>query len=121
MNIGQRTNTWSRLVTRLNQQQLVLAKELPDVRPMLYDARGIPLVRGPVLNALGPGSCQWTFHQHLTADDRQAKAPAAAAAQAPAALQEPGPPAQMKLAVPTVTREIAIPFEFGGAAEKKGP
>ena len=101
---------------------LALAKQLPAVRPTLYDARGTPLLRSPTVNVLPGESYEWFFHQHLPLD-AHAKPPARGAGGGEAnPIQPPppcGPPARMKWALPTVTREIAIPFEFGNAPPAK--
>jgi hypothetical protein len=97
-------------------QPLALASELPAVHPTLYDARGTPLLRRPNLKVLGPARHEWSFQQRLTLLEEPAK-PADGGAQ-PVAVQPPpppppsGPPARIKFALPTVTREIAIPFKF---------
>jgi hypothetical protein len=96
-------------------QPLALAKELPAVRPTLYDARGTPLLRSPDVKVLAGASYEWSFHQRLP---QNARAKAGDGGAEGVAVQPPppppcGPPARMKLALPTVTREIAIPFEFG--------
>ena len=96
------------------QQPLALAKELPAVSATLYDARGTPLLRGPDVRALARASYEWSFHQRLAPD--AATQPRHGAAAAAAALRPPppcGPPARIKLSLPTVTRPIEIPFEFG--------
>jgi hypothetical protein len=101
-------------------QLTALETNVPAVRPTLYDARGVPLLRSPSVKVLGTGDFERTFQQHLP-PERQAKAAGdggagAGAADTPAV--ECGPPVRMRLVVPTVTRRIEIPFEFTAAPDK---
>ena len=90
--------------------------DLPRVRPMLYDARGMPLLRSPNLTVREPGIFQWAFLQRMAAPARAKPAGAAdAAGDADLAPPQCGPPARIQLAEPTVTREIEIPFAFAHA------
>ena len=90
---------WRPFGTPVQPQPLALGRELPAVRPTLYDARGTPLLRDPTVRVMSHGSYEWRFHQRRP-QDTGAEPPC-------------GKPVRMKWAFPTMAREIAIPFEFG--------